>query len=147
MPAQSGYAVVGTSPFDARIRVGYEGALKELVRIVKVKMVYNAVAEHGSEHFALFGIFYHESTSRVVPRTSVSVDRHTTRSGFRLSSARTSARMTSCAYAVLHHSMPHIGRTAAAGASAYNLRFLFLPFFLKKLLRGNKKGLSSCLRL
>ena len=89
-------------------------------------MVHDAVAEHGSEHFALLGIGDNESTSTVAPRIALSTDHHITRSGSLPDSPRTSAHTTSYAYDVLHRNKPHIGRKAVAVWSACNLLVMVL---------------------
>ena len=50
------YAVVRASAFDTAVAVLDEGALEQLVRVVEIKMMHNAVAEMGGKHLAPLGV-------------------------------------------------------------------------------------------
>ena len=49
-------AVVGAAPFDATVRVGNEGALKQLVGVAEIEVMYDAVTECRTEYFAFLGV-------------------------------------------------------------------------------------------
>ena len=109
--AQSVYAVVCATAFDAGVRVGNESALKELVSIVEVEMMHDAIAEHGSEHLALLGIADDESTWKAGPCIDHSEGRRIVRRDCPSGDARISQRSSSCAYDGPRRRMPHKGQT------------------------------------
>ena len=53
---QAVYAVVRAAPLDAGIAVLDEGPFQQLVRIIIIKVVHDAVAEVGGKHLALLRV-------------------------------------------------------------------------------------------
>ena len=115
---------MGTTSFDARIAVGDKCALEQLMRIIKVKVMNNAVAECRTEYFALLGIVNDESIWKARPRNALKADRRTVAPccPSELSSIAGRRTFSSCAWQ--RRRMLHIGRRAVAGVLA-----CILPFF------------------
>ena len=109
--------------FDARIAVGDKCALEQLMRIIKVKVMNNAVAECRTEYFALLGIVNDESIWKARPRNALKADRRTVAPYYPSGSSAIAARMTSSSYAGQRRRMLHIGRRAVAGVLACILPF------------------------
>ena len=114
--------------------------------------MHDAVAEHGSEHLAFFGIGDDESISTAAPRIALSTDHHTTHSNSLPDSPRISARRPSCACGGLRHRRPHRGRKGVEDWSVCNLLLMVLSLLERKrvwllscrLLEESKPTVDEC---